>query len=182
MRVAPGRANGVVGPLTYGRLSIPFANEVTTAEMRVPVPKYLPGTMTPTTAYAFLRREAAVTATVATTTALGPVRFVQYEDGGSAFSDRGGVGTTPLLRWTAPAIGTPAGYVVRVIRLDNVGGATRGTFVGAIATTATSLRLPPGLLEHGKTYFASIDARQGSGNSSPRRSSTSPGRARPRAS
>jgi hypothetical protein len=164
MRVPSGFSNAVVGPLTYGRLPVPSATDVTSVEMTAYVPKFLAGTTSATTAYAFVLREAAVTATVATTPTLGPVRFVQYEDGGSAFTPRSGVGTTPLLKWTAPAIGTPTGYVVRVARLDNVGGATRGSFISAIATTATSLRLPPGLLEAGKTYFASIDARQGTGN------------------
>jgi hypothetical protein len=160
-----GGANAVVGPLTYGRLPLASANDVTTVEMTAYVAKFLPGTA-PTTAYAFLRREAAVTATVTTTTALGPVRNVQYEDGSSALntSTRNGVGTTPLLRWTAPAVGTPGVYFVRIVRLDNVGGVTEGRFVGSIATSATSLRIPPGLLQPGSTYFATIDARQGTGN------------------
>jgi hypothetical protein len=164
MFILSGPANTVVGSLTYGRLPLSSANDVTSAEMTVRIPKQAPGAISPTNALAFLRREAAVTATVATSPVLGPVRSVLFEDNASAFTQRGGIGTTPLLKWTAPALGTPNGYVVRVLRLDNEGGSTQIRFVGAFTTTATSLRLPPGILEAGKWYFAAIDARQGAGS------------------
>jgi hypothetical protein len=158
------RPDTVVGPLTYGRPGVPDAYEVALAEVSVQVPAFAPGAFQPAYLQALLRREAAVTATVATAPALGPVRFVQHEDGSSAFMPREGVGRTPLIRWTAPALGSPSAYVVRVHRLDNDAGTTRHTVVGQVVTSTTSVRLPPGFLEPGATYVATVSARTGTGN------------------
>jgi hypothetical protein len=158
------RPDTVAGPLTYGRPGVPGAYEVSLAELSSPVPAYAPGASSPAYIQALLRREAAVAATVATTPALGPVQEVRHEDWSSAFAPRTGVGLLPLLRWTAPAIGSPSAYVVRVHRLDNDGGTTRNTVVGQIVTATTSVRLPPGFLEPGVTYVATVSARTGNGN------------------
>jgi hypothetical protein len=158
------RPNTVAGPLTYGRPGVPGAYEVALAEMSVQVPVYAPNSSQPAFIQALLRREAAVTATVATTPALGPVQWLGYEDWTSAFTPRTGVGLRPILRWGAPAVGVPSAYVVRIHRLEDDAGTTRHTVVGQVVTAATMVQLPPGFLEFGATYVATVSARSGAGD------------------
>jgi hypothetical protein len=162
--VGAPRQDTVTGPLAYGRPGFPGAYEVALAELSAQVPAYAPGASEPAYIQALLRREAAVTATVATAPALGPVAWVRHEDWSSAFAPRTGVGLRPLLRWGAPAVGVPSAYVVRVHRLENDAGMTRHTVVGQVVTAATSVQLPPGFLEFGGTYVATVSARMGNGN------------------
>jgi hypothetical protein len=82
-------------------------------------------------------------------------------NGNDAFAGATGVGTTPTLSWTAPAIGPAVGpstaYWVALYRLDNVSGTTRRTAVASFfGLTTTSLQLPDGLLVAGQQYFAVI--------------------------
>jgi hypothetical protein len=60
--------------------------------------------------------------------------------------------------WSAPVIGAPDRYVVWLRRLAVHNGATTAPFVATLYTTRTQLILPPGLLQAGATYFATIKA------------------------
>jgi hypothetical protein len=100
---------------------------------------------------------------VATTPAkasLGPIRpavspvLDPRVNGKSAFGPLSGISTTPTLSWHAPAIGTPAGYAVRVF------GVSRGwsEFVATLVTAETSITLPPCILSPGNKYAFQITA------------------------
>jgi hypothetical protein len=85
-----------------------------------------------------------------------PVRDLRIEEQ-SADSDSVGVGTTPLVRWSAGT--SPAtSYVLALHEVSNVGGLTRIAHVGAILTTRTEARVPPGLLEEGRSYVLLVRA------------------------
>ena len=59
-----------------------------------------------------------------------------------------GIGTTPILTWAAPALGTAAFYKVTIFKFTTnpTGLTTSSTNVSTILTTETSLALPAGLL------------------------------------
>jgi hypothetical protein len=89
---------------------------------------------------------------------VGPVRDVRI-NGASATTALTGVGTTPLVSWTLPALGTPTRYLVRLYELSatSSGGTTRASR-GTFTTAQTQFRLPPGLLAAGKTYMLQLYA------------------------
>jgi hypothetical protein len=70
----------------------------------------------------------------------------------SFFSDLSGIGLTPTLTWYPPSIGTCDAYQVYVYRLDNDSGNTVYGQVARLETQATSITLPPGLLNEGVAY------------------------------
>lgn len=55
---------------------------------------------------------------------------------------------TPRLTWAPPSLGTPGSYEVVVLDVVAGGAQTVATFI----TTATSLKLPPGILKSGHLY------------------------------
>jgi acyl-CoA thioesterase FadM len=65
-----------------------------------------------------------------------------------------GVGLTPVVSWRPPALGIATNYGVRVYELvaTSTGGTSRVSVAG-FRTSQTQLRLPPGVLVAGKTYF-----------------------------
>ena len=78
--------------------------------------------------------------------------------GKDAFAPRSGVGPTPSISWSAPAIGKPTSYVVGID-----GGNTppqKGDIVSLSATiySGTSFTLPAGYLRSGGAYSGSITA------------------------
>jgi hypothetical protein len=89
---------------------------------------------------------------------MGPVQSPKI-NGQDAMGTVTGVGLTPVVTWTAPALGTPTRYQVRVYELiaTATGGTSRVT-VANLGTTQTQLRLPPNLLVAGKTYFLQLQA------------------------
>jgi len=84
---------------------------------------------------------------------VGPVRAPMI-DGGNFYLSHAKVGETPNLSWTAPALGTPTAYTVRV---DRVSGSNRQT-VAVIDTPSTSVEIPPGIMHTGTSYVFEIDA------------------------
>jgi hypothetical protein len=76
-----------------------------------------------------------------------------------AFADQTAVGTTPKLSWLAPKVGAPTTYVVELYRLVASGKASASSLVLRYSTTATSVTIPPRVLEAGATYYARISAR-----------------------
>lgn len=69
-----------------------------------------------------------------------------------------GVGTSPLLSWEPPTIGTPDVYSVTVYRAYDNAGATAFELKATFRTSATSVRLPSGILATGEQYFVRISA------------------------
>jgi hypothetical protein len=70
-------------------------------------------------------------------------------DGRDALQRLTGVGTTPVLEWTAPAEGTADYYEVLLMGLSSVADNP----LARIVTTNTAVRIPPDLLETGRAYF-----------------------------
>lgn len=94
---------------------------------------------------------------------VGPV-LSPLINGSNAFDEASGVGLTPTLSWTAPALGPPTSYSVRAVRLfpaeyDVVAYET----MALIVTTSTSVRVPPGVLSKGQYYFFVITSLLNSG-------------------
>jgi hypothetical protein len=77
--------------------------------------------------------------------------------GQDLFAPTGGVGLTPTISWGAPTIGTADVYSIQIVRLDP-GAPVPYTYVAVLDTADTSIELPPGVLETGRTYLAVIRA------------------------
>jgi hypothetical protein len=134
----------------------PYPAEWTrTAEVTAsfPVSVFVPGAMPPLVASVSLRTvdraEALLGAPV--TPKLGPPRAPQVE-GRAADQVLEGVGLTPLLSWSAPALGQPTLYKVSIRRIDVRVGSINESTRATINTTATEVRLPPDLLKPGEWY------------------------------
>lgn len=94
---------------------------------------------------------------------LSPPRNLQV-DGKDGWSSGTLSSLTPALSWSAPSKGSPTGYAVRIRELYvNTTGQTRSISRGAVLTPSTSVVLPPGLLESGKSYVFVVQANQRSG-------------------
>jgi hypothetical protein len=92
--------------------------------------------------------------------ALTPPRHAQI-NGKTLFANQLGVGTTPTLTWTAPEVGTPNRYLMRVFELYADGTRSRFRSVASLTTAHTSATLPPGLLQQGRLYVFTIAAMAG---------------------
>jgi hypothetical protein len=79
-------------------------------------------------------------------------------NGHSLFANQIGVGVTPTLKWSAPAVGTATFYDVEIIQLTNEGGSTVETGFSTVRTSATTLTIPPGLLSAGNGYVFVVRA------------------------
>jgi hypothetical protein len=98
---------------------------------------------------------------------LSPPRYVRI-NGETAFVNRNGVSTTPVLDWAPPALGTPTIYTVTLWRLSVQGNNLVQVFLVGLTTPWTRLHLPPGILQPGEAYFAFITASR-IANNDPRR-------------
>jgi len=78
--------------------------------------------------------------------------------GEDLFANRPGVGLTPTLEWTAPAVGQVSFYRIDVTGLEVVSNRTVGRSLASIVTRNTSLSLPPGILEEGVPFVVTIGA------------------------
>lgn len=69
-----------------------------------------------------------------------------------------GVGTTPLVSWQAPELGTPDFYRVSVheLSVSNTTGKTTSSLVADFFTESTSLRIPADILASGKHYYLRV--------------------------
>jgi hypothetical protein len=90
---------------------------------------------------------------------VGPVTAPKVA-GMDAFQPQSGVGLSPVISWTAPAVGTASGYTIYVCELDASGADSSYVCVAEYVTEAgqTSFQVLPNQLETGKTYFAIITA------------------------
>ncbi len=153
-----------LAPITYGRfLDVALASEWRRAEFAATVPYTAPGATTPLDVLASVGRRDRMTPAPATpiVPAVGPVQAPlvagQAALGASTLT---GVTATPAISWSAPAIGAPTRYEVRILELVAQGTATTAVPVAAlhVAGTGTSVAVPAGVLAGGKTYFAEITA------------------------
>lgn len=88
-------------------------------------------------------------------------------NGSPAQAPLAGVGTSPVLEWSAPAVGVPSAYVVTISRLS--GGVTiTETLVARLRTPFTRVRIPPGVLLPGEPHFAIVTAVKSTGVDSKR--------------
>jgi hypothetical protein len=78
--------------------------------------------------------------------------------GQDGFSAVTGVGLTPEIQWSAPALGAPDAYAISVRRLEADQPAQR---VARIVTTRTSVVIPPGILSAGVSYVLVVTAKTG---------------------
>lgn len=79
-----------------------------------------------------------------------------------------GVGLTPVLSWSAPAVGTATKYSVFVYRLydDPALARTQKQVVARMTVTSPRFQLPPGILQAGEKYAFTVSA-LGYGNNPP---------------
>jgi hypothetical protein len=88
---------------------------------------------------------------------LGPVQSPTIA-GFDFASGASGVGESPTLSWTAPAVGTASYYDVQITVLDVSGGAVNPTELAELETVDTSLTIPPGIFTPGSAYQITITA------------------------
>lgn len=134
-----------------------FITGQTTARVRYSVPLDGGGTSTPRifSVYTYAQQPAG---SGPITPLVGPPRELRL-NGALAWDVLTGVGETPLLSWTAPSLGTPTSYSVRVYELSATStGSTTRLQVTNLTTTQTQLRLPPGVLAFGKHYYIQMQA------------------------
>lgn len=99
----------------------------------------------------------AVSAETAIAPVVGPVRSPRVA-GHDAFESIDGIGTSPVVSWEPPGLGTATSYLLAVIMLVDEEGFTRTYRVASLWTTDTSVTIPPGILAPGGTYVFSIYA------------------------
>lgn len=68
-----------------------------------------------------------------------------------------GIGFSPTITFTPPAIGTPAVYIIAIRKLDPGGGTTRTEAI--FSTTDTTLQIPEGVLDFGYYYYFRVSVR-----------------------
>ena len=91
-------------------------------------------------------------------------------NGNSLFDNQLAVGPMPTLSWTAPALGVPDYYLVRVLELRANGARSEFRIVARLNTADTSLMMPPDLLQAGHFYVITMAAvRSSSPITQPRR-------------
>jgi len=100
-----------------------------------------------------------------------PALALQVE-GRPALQDQTGIGLTPRLTWQPPAIGTATLYrvtVFKVLTMAEASSALNGPTVAELYTVTPSARLPPGILETGRSYYFWVTAiaRDGASLSNP---------------
>ena len=79
-------------------------------------------------------------------------------DGQDAFAGVPTASATPVIAWTAPAVGTPSSYTVGVYAIDNVAGKTSLDYLLTMYTKDTSVTIPPGMLAGRQGYYFMIAA------------------------
>ena len=84
---------------------------------------------------------------------ISPVQGAEIA-GVSLFSDQTLAATTPLMRWSPPALGVPTYYRVRISELQ----ASSAIEVARLTTTGTQIRVPPGIFQSGRYYNVVIAA------------------------
>lgn len=89
---------------------------------------------------------------------VGPARALSLNGQVATGAPLVGVGTTPLVSWQAPELGTADFYRVFVheLSVSNTTGKTKSTLVADFFTESTSLRIPADILASGKHYYLRV--------------------------
>lgn len=159
VRCVPGGSTDVnSGAISFASLPGHFT-PVGSVEVGFQKPFLLSGTTTPTNHIYWVNSYSATlpTASVPMKPLVTPVQSLKI-DGQSCTGDLTGVGLTPTLSWTAPATGTPAGYIIFIFELKASGAATTETFVAQLTTSTSSVQLPTGIFKAGSTYDICVRA------------------------
>lgn len=96
-------------------------------------------------------------ASVTLAPAVTPPRHPQI-NGKTLFANQLAVGTSPRLSWTAPDIGVPDRYFVRILELLAAGPRSQLRSTASFTTRETSMTVPPGVLQPGHVYVLTIAA------------------------
>jgi hypothetical protein len=88
---------------------------------------------------------------------ISPARHVRI-GGKDLGSPQTGVGTSPTVRWDAPAIGTATQYLVNLKRLVAGSSGTSSTIVATFIVKDRSFQIPSNYLAVGTTYILTITA------------------------
>jgi hypothetical protein len=153
--VSPPLADVDYGTTLYGQfLGTPW-QEIRRFDLQGSVALPQPGTLDKvTTSGVVFESEELMPAPANLVPLLGPPQAPMIQ-GLDAFQAHSGVGLTPLISWSAPSVGTPTSYQVG---LGVVQGNPKYRSLIFNVYGATSLQIPPGLLESGSTYQLSISA------------------------
>lgn len=149
----------VTSAFTYGIVA-PGWTELINWGAVFAVPVQLPGTSQASSVFGVssVAGPATTLITQPLTPGLSPARAFQV-DGQDAQQNRALSSTSPLLTWLPPATGTATGYAVRVRELSiSSTNRTQSRLVARVMTAGTSLRLPPGILQSGRTYVFILTA------------------------
>jgi len=156
LRLASGSALGVPSKMSYGNPFPSEWSEVLSVGWAFGMTHTMPTGVPKSTVVTVGRSGPPSSFTGKIKPTLGPPLDIKVNDQ-PAIDTVLGVGKTPTLRWSPPALGTPSAYVIALRKLD-LGGATTRT-VASFSTTETSLRLPDGLLDVGFYYYVRIGVR-----------------------
>lgn len=142
MEIEPGAADFTAGPLRYGQFLDATWTEFLIASFDARVPVSAPGGSTKyVSAGIGSRRPYANGALLAPV--VSPVRSVKLDSRDAMMPGLTTASVTPVLSWTAPALGDPDYYLVAVYLLRNYSGTTSVSRVYSVMTRNTTLRLPP---------------------------------------
>jgi len=148
-----------LGQLTYGDPFFPtnpttswVHTETFCEQTQVPVP--IPGSSTPAL-YTLVDSATVAPSSSAIVPVVSQVQSPMI-DGGSLFTSATLSSTTPMLNWTAPAVGSPFAYRVFAYVLQTVNGTPLYASAGTFLTSQTSVTLPP--LSGGNTYVFAVTA------------------------
>jgi hypothetical protein len=162
LHVFRGSGSTVAGDLVFSN-PYPGSELVVRSHTDFSIQFQLPGTTALSFPVTFLQLERFIDVTGSPLRPIvSPPRAVMI-NGLSANVDRAGVGTTPVISWSPPSIGTPDDYRVLIHRLFDSGGATQSNNTWIFYTRETSLQLPPYAFPAGDTYFLEIEARINTG-------------------
>lgn len=148
-----------LGDLAFGNPFPPEWTPFLISDFAFRVNYLLPGTTTPAVVTPFARvvSEQLPSAVSPVRPVIGPVQ-APLINGSNLQVDRSGVGLTPAISWTAPALGSPTGYMLNINRLYTSGTRTYQESAAVLRTKTTSITLPPGILEAGSSYYIEIIA------------------------
>ena len=162
------RGDFTSGPIAYGNPYAPLAEPTLDVLYSYGVQIGLPGTSPLATVVSIYSEDRLSHVTGPITPTLSPPRDVRIGEAAPG-ADASGVGLEPTLRWSAPALGTPAIYVVTIYQLVNDRGVTRRRPIFSFHhTTGTALRIPPMTLTRGFSYYALVAATSSPGLSEAR--------------
>lgn len=150
--------------LSYGRPMPPQYRDILYVGWVGAVSRTAAGSPANAVAYAYVVRRDAIEAVPSPLVPLiSVVRAVQIA-GRDAGVVQSLVGLTPTVSWTPPATGTPNRYIVKLYTVPPGGGAWTLVTSLNLPGSTTSVQVPPGLQQSGRSYYLSISAQAGAGS------------------